>query len=411
MTALVLEYFFCLVYVVTFTIAFKILSKHKLKWFKTICLILVSSFINFLLTGSNSLVFNEFILQNTGIWILDFIFISCLVKEIDTKNLFYSSIFEVLYILSINCFIHLINLFTDFNRDIAMSPSLQRILMVLTVNALTLCLLIVMKRVKIIPSNKILEKQSKLFTVLNYLVLYALLIIFSIEVVEVYNLVTLLVFGLSIIWALFIKILSLYIETTIKNEELIMAEMSNQYIGKYIDFYRQESENLRKIRHDLKNHQMILKTINQVGAYNQYIDEIFSGVNDLIISGNIFVDACLYVKHQEFPQINFNYDLAIKDLKFNEKDLTSILFNLIDNACKEALKNDCQVGVTVKFKNKILIIQVTNTIRYKPNFISSQGSNHGYGLKIVRSIVNKYDGLIFVDYQGDKIIFNIKINV
>ena len=192
-----------------------------------------------------------------------------------------------------------------------------------------------------------------------------------------------------------------------------MAKMANQYISKYIDFYRQESENLRKIRHDLKNHQMILESIDKEKKYQQYIDEVFTDVenSDFVISGNIFVDSCLFVKKQEYPQIDFTYDLSIKELVFNDKDLMSLLFNLIDNACKEAMMTDCKVDIVVSYQNDILVIRVTNTVRQKPNFIVNKGEEHGLGLKIINSIVNKYNGVIFIDYPDDKIVFNIKINV
>src|SRR5699024_1643415 len=150
----------------------------------------------------------------------------------------------------------------------------------------------------------------------NFFVLYALMIIFIIGVESLYDLNAFIVVALLVIWILFLKVLSLYIETTIKNEDLLMAKMANQYISKYIDFYRQESENLRKIRHDLKNHQMILESIDKEKKYQQYIDEVFTDVenSDFVISGNIFVDSCLFVKKQEYPQIDFTYDLSIKEL-------------------------------------------------------------------------------------------------
>ncbi|WRK53389.1 hypothetical protein SD457_25680 [Coprobacillaceae bacterium CR2/5/TPMF4] len=218
-----------------------------------------------------------------------------------------------------------------------MSCSWQRIVMVFAVNILAIVLLIVLKRLKILPGEKLLDHQANLFIIFNFFVLYALMIIFIIGVESLYDLNAFIVVALLVIWILFLKVLSLYIETTIKNEDLLMAKMANQYISKYIDFYRQESENLRKIRHDLKNHQMILESIDKEKKYQQYIDEVFTDVenSDFVISGNIFVDSCLFVKKQEYPQIDFTYDLSIKELVFNDKDLMSLLFNLIDNACKE----------------------------------------------------------------------------
>lgn len=413
MIAYLLEYLFCLVYVISLTIVLIFLSKRKIAFKKILCLGFFYSIINYLLTGTNSLVLQEYMVSNTCIWAFDFVYVSCLLGKFIKKNAFYSSVFNVAYIFSINAYIHLSNLFFGFNRALAMSCSWQRIVMVFAVNILAIVLLIVLKRLKILPGEKLLDHQANLFIIFNFFVLYALMIIFIIGVESLYDLNAFIVVALLVIWILFLKVLSLYIETTIKNEDLLMAKMANQYISKYIDFYRQESENLRKIRHDLKNHQMILESIDKEKKYQQYIDEVFTDVenSDFVISGNIFVDSCLFVKKQEYPQIDFTYDLSIKELVFNDKDLMSLLFNLIDNACKEAMMTDCKVDIVVSYQNDILVIRVTNTVRQKPNFIVNKGEEHGLGLKIINSIVNKYNGVIFIDYPDDKIVFNIKINV
>lgn len=413
MIAYLLEYLFCLVYVISLTIVLMFLSKRKIAIKRVFWLGFLYSIINYLLTGTNSLVLQEYMISNTCIWALDFIYVSYLLGEFVKKNAFYSSVFNVTYIFSINAYIHLSNLFFGFNRSVAMSCSWQRIVMVFVVNILAIALVLGLKRLKILPSEKIINHEVNLFIIFNFFVLYALMIIFIIGVQSLYNLNAFIVVALLVIWILFLKVLSLYIETTIKNEDLLMAKIANQYISKYIDFYRQESENLRKIRHDLKNHKMILESIDKEKKYQQYIDEVFTDVqnSDFVISGNIFVDSCLFVKKQEYPQIDFTYNLSIKDLIFNDKDLMSLLFNLIDNACKEAIMTDHKVDIVVSYQNDILVIRVTNTIRQKPNFIVNKSEEHGFGLKIINSIVNKYNGLIFIDYPDDKIVFNIKINV
>lgn len=119
----------------------------------------------------------------------------------------------------------------------------------------------------------------------------------------------------------------------------------------------------------------------------------------------------MYAKQEEYPEINFDYDISINELKINEKDITALLFNLIDNACDEALKTDKKVAVMIKEKQTILIVKVSNQCVSKPNFISRKGSNHGYGLKIINGIVNKYNSDIFIEYHENQVVFNIKINV
>lgn len=263
MIAYLLEYLFCLVYVISLTIVLMFLSKRKIAIKRVFWFGFLYSIINYLLTGTNSLVLQEYMISNTCIWALDFIYVSYLLGEFVKKNAFYSSVFNVTYIFSINAYIHLSNLFFGFNRSVAMSCSWQRIVMVFVVNILAIALVLGLKRLKILPSEKIINHEVNLFIIFNFFVLYALMIIFIIGVQSLYNLNAFIVVALLVIWILFLKVLSLYIETTIKNEDLLMAKIANQYISKYIDFYRQESENLRRIRHDLKNHKMILESIDK----------------------------------------------------------------------------------------------------------------------------------------------------
>ena len=164
-----------------------------------------------------------------------------------------------------------------------------------------------MDKLKIIPTQKVINRQVKLFIMLDILVYYAMVIIYNIGVVRLVNLITVLVLILLFLWIMFLKILSMYVETTIRNEELIMEDISNKYISKYLDFYNQESDNLRKLKHDLKNHQLVLESLDKKNQYTQYIDEVFKGIGQVayIESGNIYIDACLYAKQQEYPEIIF----------------------------------------------------------------------------------------------------------
>ncbi|WP_270660907.1 sensor histidine kinase, partial [Thomasclavelia ramosa] len=164
--------------------------------------------------------------------------------------------------------------------------------------------------------------------------------------------------------------------------------------------------------HDLKNHQLVLESLDKKNQYTQYIDEVFKGIGQVtyIESGNIYIDACLYAKQQEYPEIIFDFDISVAGLVFNEKDLTSLIFNLIDNACNEALKHNKLVSVMIRYTNNLLIIRIKNTCPIKPNFSTDKGEGHGYGLKIIKNIVNKYHGDLFIDYHDDQVIFNIKIN-
>lgn len=406
-----LEYLYCLIYCLSLTYVVTYLTSKKFINKRVLLSLPIYALVNYIITGSISISFWEYMLVNSLAMAIDTIYICWLVQNTKKENIFYSTIYILLYLFSINSIIHLVNLFIEFNRQSTLIASIERTIMVIAINLITVIIIVLMKKHDIIPNSKTLSTQPVIFILLNITVYYAMMIIYNIGVVKVVNLVMALVLILLILWGIFMKVLSLYVETGIKNEELIMEEMASRYISKYIEFYKNESDNLKRIKHDLKNHKEVLETVDKLNNYNEYIDNIFGDINrlDYIQTGNIFIDACLYTKQQEYPDIDFDYDISIENLNINGNDIASLLFNLIDNACHEAMKTDKKVTVIINYVNKWLKIKVINKYLSKPNFISKKGENHGYGLKIINSIVAKYNGELIIDYINDNVRFNIEI--
>lgn len=406
-----LEYLYCLIYCLSLTYVVTYLTSKKFINKRVLLSLPIYALVNYIITGSISVSFWKFLIVNSLAMAIDTIYICWLVQNTKKENIFYSTIYILLNLFSINSIIHLVNLFIEFNRQSTLIASIERTVMVIAINLITVIIIVLMKKYDILPNSKTLSTQPVIFILLNITVYYAMMIIYNIGVVKVVNLVMALVLILLILWGIFMKVLSLYIETGIKNEELIMEEMASRYISKYIEFYKNESDNLKRIRHDLKNHKEVLETVDKLNNYNEYIDNIFGDINrlDYIQTGNIFIDACLYTKQQEYPDIDFDYDISIENLNINGNDIASLLFNLIDNACHEAMKTDKKVTVIIKYVNKRLKIKVINKYLSKPNFISKKGEKHGYGLKIINSIVAKYNGELIIDYINDNVRFNIEI--
>lgn len=406
-----LEYLYCLIYCLSLTYVVTYLTSKKFINKRVLLSLPIYALVNYIITGSISISFWEYMLVNSLAMAIDTIYICWLVQNTKKENIFYSTIYILLYLFSINSIIHLVNLFIEFNRQSTLIASIERTIMVIAINLITVIIIVLMKKYDILPNSKTLSTQPVIFILLNITVYYAMMIIYNIGVVKVVNLVMALVLILLILWGIFMKVLSLYVETGIKNEELIMEEMASRYISKYIEFYKNESDNLKRIKHDLKNHKEVLETVDKLNNYNEYIDNIFGDINrlDYIQTGNIFIDACLYTKRQEYPDIDFDYDISIENLNINGNDIASLLFNLIDNACHEAMKTDKKVTVIINYVNKWLKIKVINKYLSKPNFISKKGEKHGYGLKIINSIVAKYNGELIIDYINDNVRFNIEI--
>lgn len=185
---------------------------------------------------------------------------------------------------------------------------------------------------------------------------------------------------------------------------------------KYYAELIEKQNNLRKTKHDMKAHLMQIEILNQQNrkkelqeylnelnnfSYRNYYSDLDTGNQTANVIINYFADLCNEKK------IKFNYeghfDLDIKVTKF---EMCSLLYNAINNAYEECLRlpadelKEIQIGI--KNFHKMLLLTINNTCRKSlqlyenKNIVTSKSDkeNHGYGTKIMSSIVDNYKGEI-----------------
>jgi len=107
-----------------------------------------------------------------------------------------------------------------------------------------------------------------------------------------------------------------------------------------------------------------------------------------------------------------SFSVSIMDI-----DLCVIIGNLMDNAIEATIKledpKDRFIRVYLREMKDQLYISVTNSIggevkKLNLEYISTKlGMNHGFGLKRVGGIVNKYDG--FINSQNEEGVFATEV--
>lgn len=187
-----------------------------------------------------------------------------------------------------------------------------------------------------------------------------------------------------------------------------------------LDYARTTFEQSRKISHDIKNQLLLVSTMIRNEKYDEaliYLNDSVSGPNNLLrtpSSGNPTIDAVLYMEQikAEKSGICLEINAALpRQLSISPVDISSVLFNLIDNAIEASagIKNPYVNTVIKKDKNYILISVRNRTeidiLKNNPNLRTTKSDNtlHGEGLKIVRQIVDKNDGEL--DFSQEKDLF------
>lgn len=194
----------------------------------------------------------------------------------------------------------------------------------------------------------------------------------------------------------------------------------------YQSLYEKE-EQTKKFQHDYKKQLGTLKNLlaeNKLDEMNEYLNGIIGKADQInaefkFQSGSDFVDASLnqILANVKYTNVKFNRQWTIPDdLIMDSIDITSLFVNLLTNAFDAAIMNteDSFVDVKISARSDFLYIGIENN--YSGNLIvengefkttKSKASVHGYGLQIVKDIVEKYNGDVAIEYD-DK-VFLIEI--
>lgn len=141
-----------------------------------------------------------------------------------------------------------------------------------------------------------------------------------------------------------------------------------------------------------------------------------------IITGNPILDSMLRHKNtlckEQSIELEMEWKLP-KDLGMDDMDIVGLAGNLLDNAIEACSRVEGRQRIIQIRSNKhanIMSIRVRNTkneaeepIKNRFRTLKDEKENHGIGMKIIQSIVNKYDGTI--QYYDEKTEFTVLVNL
>lgn len=213
-----------------------------------------------------------------------------------------------------------------------------------------------------------------------------------------------------------------------KMEKELLYQQNNAYI-KQFDIINRSQENIKILRHDLKNHMSVLQALiekNDSIEALQYMHSIFNFINcgdEYVKSGNTEVDSILNYKMHEAQKrgIEVYMNLSIPE-KLNIKpfDLSIVLGNLLDNAIEAASKlgKEKVIKASVELDRNILYISISNPfdgkLLYKAGKLKTtnkEKENHGFGLSSMKKAIGKYNGTINIHhtdtmFYADVLMYN-----
>lgn len=195
----------------------------------------------------------------------------------------------------------------------------------------------------------------------------------------------------------------------------------------------QAIEEMRALRHDMKNQHKVMQLMlrenryDDLKAYFNSSDEKLSQstLSEFIDCGNPLVNSVINMEILKASSYGVKLITKInvpQTLPFEPSDLCRILVNLVDNAIEAILRTESRdylVDIKIGRRTDYLYLCVQNEIRddvdrenlLKMNTTKDDAVNHGYGHKIVKRIVDKYNGYVNYTVVENEFVAEVMLNL
>ncbi len=208
-----------------------------------------------------------------------------------------------------------------------------------------------------------------------------------------------------------------------QQKELLQVQMD--YQTKQLELMNESVEKNRALKHDMVKHITLLDQyiVNDKGEASEYINEIKEKIlqqHKYVDTDNFAIDSLINYKISKAAEegVTLNVEMKIVEkMNVSAFDINSLISNLIDNSIEAVRKNDGdnkRIDMKMSYAKGKLIINISNN--YKEIIVDKKGQylttkddskNHGYGLKNIKTIVEKYEGVMKINTE--KNVFEVFI--
>jgi two-component system sensor histidine kinase AgrC len=219
------------------------------------------------------------------------------------------------------------------------------------------------------------------------------------------NLTLLILSGLSIV-----SIKQIEEQACLQAERYLLKEHLRQVEGLLNTLKVQKHEHIRHIQ--TIQAMLYLEESAKAREYIDGIAESYWSNQEVIYTDSPALTALLNSRRKvaESKQIDFQFAIkcAVDDIPLPSWDLSSILGNLLDNALEAVIqeKSNRRVALEIKNESNRIVIYISNTgpriseveksRLFEPGFTTKESEARGYGLYIVKTLVDSYGGTIKV---------------
>lgn len=236
----------------------------------------------------------------------------------------------------------------------------------------------------------------------------------SVSVLLLFNVVT---------FELYIKMNELFLQEKerivyIKQSDIILANLEEQ--KKMIEDFHEEKHNMLNQLVVLKSQAENCKAEDVIRSLDQIINNC-NHTDNISNCGNSTIDAIINFKYSIAKEHNIDFRLNVfvpEEFPIEQRDIGVVLGNALDNAIEAAKECDLEeryVEISMRTKKSAWIVVMKNHYNHvierdkRGKIVSSKKGKdrHGYGLKSIVKIAEKYQGDVVID--DSKRIFSLTI--
>ncbi len=185
-------------------------------------------------------------------------------------------------------------------------------------------------------------------------------------------------------------------------------------------------ENTRRLKHDMKNHILVAVSYLNNGETEKakdYLSDVLDNLNktySYIQTGNSVMNYIINSKLEYAHNLGIKFKAEIENLPFEKMgsvDFSAMLSNILDNAVEASISSkDKFIYIAILKKRGFDTILVKNKIdcsvldsNPELNSQKSDKEQHGYGIKQIKLIAQKYDGIVDIYEEDNMFCINVMI--
>ena len=202
----------------------------------------------------------------------------------------------------------------------------------------------------------------------------------------------------------------------VKNEA---AELKLKLQTQYYELMESKQKETDSIRHDIRKHLNYINSLNEnrlyddAKRYSQELEAQFHSTTLTDVTSYLILNILLAVEKKKADEENINLSVNVnvyQDLKISNPELGIIIGNIFENAI-EACRyitdiNERKIKMDIYQQEDMLLIEMENT--YLPSAtLNPRAGRHGYGLKNIQKVVDKYGGHLEIKPLDD--VFTVRV--